>query len=407
MKVLTINHFPIEGSGSGTYTRNIAVHLQKKGHEVCVIMPENTTSYAEIPNVRMIPVYFKYTEEIDGMLPFNFPCFTTHPRSTMTFYDLDDTQLEMYLSAFKKVIDQAVEEFKPDIIHGQHIWLLSWLATKTGVPCVVTAHGTDLMGYKQSERFRKYADETVLSVKRIITISNDNTELVKEFFPAAADKAVFMQNGYDTERFYPEPVSKDEILKTLVSTLRQSEDVSQIPTIKEKIVLFVGKLANFKGVDIMIEAIRLYEDKYPGEITTIIAGEGELAESLEKQAKNSNLNNLYFIGYLNSIQLRQLYSTADVSLVPSRREPFGLVAIEALACGCPVIATNQGGLTDIINDDVGALVDVEDAQGLAEAIYNELHHTDRVKRGKNAAKYALENYAQDSLMDTLVKIYNM
>jgi glycosyltransferase involved in cell wall biosynthesis len=83
-----------------------------------------------------------------------------------------------------------------------------------------------------------------------------------------------------------------------------------------------------------------------------------------------------------------------------------LVAIEALACGSPVIATNQGGLTDIINDEVGTLVDVEDAPGLAAAIRKEIYYPNRAERGKKAAKYALDNYAQGSLMETLIGIYN-
>ena len=394
MKVLMINHFPLDGSGSGTYTRNIAVHLQKKGHEVCIVMPENTKDFAPVPDVLIVPVFFQHTEVIEGMLPFNFPCFTTHPRSVMTFDDLDDEQLDCYLSAFEKAIEKIVEEFKPDMIHGQHIWLLSWLAIKTGIPYVVTAHGTDLMGYKKWERFRKYADETAVGAKKIITISNDNDDLVKELFPTCGDKAVFMQNGYDTERFYPEPVTREHI-----------EEMFDVK-LKDKLIFFAGKLADFKGVDILIEALRIYESKYPGEVTAMIAGDGELAPALKKQAKDSNLNDLHFLGHLNSTQLRGLYSTADVSLVPSRREPFGLVAIEALACGCPVIATNQGGLTDIINDDVGQLVNVEDAEDLARAIREELHTKDRAQRGKNAAKYALENYAQDSLMETLISIYN-
>jgi len=356
-------------------------------------MPENTTQYDDVPGVDIIPVYFQYEESIEGMLPFNFPCFTTHPRSVMTFYDLTEAQLDMYLASFKQVINKAVEDFKPDIIHGQHIWLLSWLAIQTGVPYVVTAHGTDLMGYKQGDRFKQYADETAIGAKRIITISNDNNELVGELFPTCASKAIFMQNGYDTERFYPEPVPKEQI--------QEMFDIK----LKEKLVLFVGKLAHFKGVDILIEALRLYEAKYPGEVTSMIAGDGELADSLHKQAKDAKLKDLHFLGHLNSTQLRELYSTADVSLVPSRREPFGLVAIEALACGCPVIATNQGGLTDIIKDDVGTLVDVEDAAGLAAAIREEIPHPDRIQRGKNAAKYALDNYAQGSLMDTLIRIY--
>jgi len=300
----------------------------------------------------------------------------------------------MYLSAFEQALSKAVEEFKPDVIHGQHIWLLSWLAIKTGIPYVVTAHGTDLMGYKQGDRFKNYADETAFRAKRIITISNDNNELVRELFPACADKAIFMQNGYDTERFYPEPVSRERI--------QEMFDIK----LKKKLVLFVGKLAHFKGVDVLVEAMRLYESEYPDEVVTIIAGDGELAASLHKQAKEACLDSIHFLGHLDSTQLRELYSTVDISVFPSRREPFGLVAIEALACGCPVVATNQGGLKDIINDDVGALVDVEDSFGLARAIHKEIYHTNRAQRGKNAAKYALDNYAQGSLMDALIEIYN-
>ena len=393
MKILLINHFPIDGSGSGTYTRNIAVHLTKKGHEVCVVMPENTTNFDEIPDVKSYPVYFKHEETIAGALPFNFPCFTTHPRSVMTFYDLDDTQLSMYMDAFEKVINEAVEKFKPDIIHGQHIWLLTWLAIKTGVPYVVTAHGTDLMGYKKGERFRKYADEAALGAKKIITISNDNNELVREMFPHSADKAVFMQNGYDTDRFYPEPVPIEEIGKMLGITL------------KEKLVFFAGKLAHFKGIDVLLDAAKIYENENPDTISTILAGAGELESVLKKQTEGNGLKNVHFVGHLNSTELRKLYSSANVSVVPSRREPFGLVAIEALACGCPVVATNQGGLTDIINEQVGALVEVEDAADLAKALQKEVFGAERKERGSAAAKYALDNYAQGSLMDILINIY--
>ena len=394
MKVLMINHFPIVGSGSGTYTRNIAVHLIKKGHEVSIVMPENTTQYGGISGVRFYPVYFKYDEMIGDELPFNFPCFTTHPRSTTTFFELSDSQLEAYLSAFEKTINKAVAEFKPDVIHGQHIWLLTWLARKTGVPYVVTAHGTDLMGYQQGARFRKYAEEAAAGARRIITISNDNDELVREIFPNCADKTVFMRNGYDPERFYPEPMTAEKI-----------KDIFDV-RLKDRLVLFVGKLAHFKGVDVLIDAARLYEGERPGKIVTIIAGDGELADQLRKQAKDCNLKDVVFMGHLDISQLRGLYSTADVSVMPSRREPFGLVAIEALACGSVVIATNQGGLPDIITDEVGALVDVDDAFGLSDAILNELYRPDRKERGKAAAKYAVENYTQDSLMDALLEIYN-
>jgi len=389
-----INHFPIAGSGSGTYTRNIAVHLMKKGHEVCVIMPENTVKYGSIPGARIYPVFFSYDEPIDDALPFNFPCFTTHPRSTMTFFDLDDDQLQLYLSAFDNALKKAIDEFHPDVIHGQHIWLLSWLAGNTGIPCVITAHGTDLMGFQKTSRFRQHATEAACCARRIITISNDNDELVKALFPASAGKTVFMRNGYDPERFYPDPMETNQLLSIF--------DIQP----KTRLVMFAGKLAYFKGIDVLLEAARLYEGERPGEIVTVIAGDGELSDQLRKQAEDYMLRDVHFLGSLDISQLRGLYSTADVCVVPSRREPFGLVAVEALACGSAVVATNQGGLPDIINENVGALVDVEDPFSLSAAIQHELYRSDRKKREKVAAKYAFEKYAQDSLMDTLIEIYN-
>jgi glycosyltransferase involved in cell wall biosynthesis len=394
MRVLMVNHFPIAGSGSGTYTRNISVHLMKKGHEVCIVMPENTMSYSSVPGAAMYPVFFTHDEPIRDALPFNFPCFTTHPRSTTTFFDLDEGQLEAYLSAFERVMGKAIAEFKPDIIHAQHVWLLSWIANKTGVPYVITAHGTDLMGYQKSSRFRRYAEDAATGAKMIVTISNDNDALVHDLFPDCTGKTVFMRNGYDPERFYPERQTQAQLLPTF--------DIKPL----KRLVLFTGKLTYFKGVDVLLEAARLYEGERPGEILTIIAGEGELSAQLQKQAKDYSLRNVHFLGFLDISDLRKLYSSADVSIVPSRREPFGLVALEALACGCPVVATNQGGLPDIINNNIGSLVDVDDAFGLSSAIMREMYRPDVAQRRKHAAKYALETYAQNTIIDELVEIFN-
>ena len=82
MRILMINHFPLAGSGSGTYTRNLAVHLRGLGHEVCIILPENTDEFTEPDGVRLHPVYFTpgdvtgkaegSGESMDDPLPFNF-----------------------------------------------------------------------------------------------------------------------------------------------------------------------------------------------------------------------------------------------------------------------------------------------------------------------------------------------
>lgn len=390
MKILMINHFPLTGSGSGVYTMNIAKSLKNKGHEVCIIMPENISNYDKVDGIKLHPVFFKNTEEIEGQLPFNFPCFTTHPRSILNFYDLTDEQIKMYVDAFKKAIDEEVREFKPDIIHGQHIWILSSLGADYGIPMVVTAHGTDLIGHNKDAKFHYYSNKAANEAKKIITISENNNDLVKKTFESAKDKTVMLKNGYDNNVFYPQSYNKKEVLKSL-----------GIEKEYKNVVSFVGKLTEIKGVDVLLKAAKQYEDE---NTLTLIAGNGELFDSLNNLAKELGLKNVKFLGNQNHATLRSIYNIADVSVVPSRSEAFGLVAIEAMACGVPVVGSNEGGIKDIINDRVGSLVEVDDVDGFAKAI-KEVLSKEKVLDRNEVAKYAKDKYSQDSLIDGLIDVY--
>lgn len=390
MKILLINHFPLEGSGSGVYTKNIAKSLVRKGNEVCIIMPENTKNYNNVEGVKLHPIYFTNNEKIEKALPFNFPCFTTHPRSTTNFYDLTEEELKMYEQAFREAIKQEVAEFKPDIIHGQHVWILSSIAAEFNVPVVVTAHGTDIMGYQKDSKFHKYADFAVEKCKKIVTISKDSDELVVNTFKNVNGKNIIIKNGYDPEVFYPEEYNKKAVLKEL-----------GINEEFEKVVSFVGKLTNFKGVDVLLKACKEYEDE---NILTLITGDGELYKELNELKEKLNLKNVVFLGNRPHETLRKIYNIADVSIVPSRREPFGLVALEAMACGTPVIGTNQGGIPDFLKKDVGILVEVENVEQLAKAILSVLNKEVVFDRSY-IAKYVKENHSQDALTNELIEVY--
>ncbi len=138
---------------------------------------------------------------------------------------------------------------------------------------------------------------------------------------------------------------------------------------------------------------------------TLIAGNGELYDELNKLKRDLGLNNVHFLGHVNQKQLVDLYNIADVSTVPSRTEPFGLVAIEALACGTPVVGTNQGGLPDFITDSVGTLVPVEDDLGLADAITNEINRTDKQSRATDCAQYALKYFSWKHSIKSVEALY--
>lgn len=119
MRILLINHFPLVGSGSGVYVTNIAKSLEKRGHKVCIIMPENTTEIMNIDNVKIHPVFFKRKEIIEGQLDFNFPCMDPHSKSDFLFNNMTELQIEQYKQAFRNAIEEELEEFQPDVIHSR------------------------------------------------------------------------------------------------------------------------------------------------------------------------------------------------------------------------------------------------------------------------------------------------
>lgn len=392
MKVLLINQFPLFGGGSGIYTKNLAKSLTALGHEVQIIIPENTTEIEKIEGVEINPVFFKYKEEILGQLPFNFPCFTTHPRSSLTFNQLTDEQLKMYENAFRLKIKEVIENFKPDIIHSGHIWILSSIATEFNIPTIVSSHGTDILGHQSWERFHKYCNKVIDQCKNIITISESNNEQVLQEFPKAKSKLVSIVNGYDQDIFYKKEYNKEKVLKEI-----------GINKTYDNIVLLSGRLVHVKGIDILLEAAKIYEKE---NILTLIAGEGILHKELEEQAKELNLKNVFFLGAQTQEKLNKLYNIADITVLASRYEGLALVILESLACGTPVVVTNIEAMLRFMKKDFGVIVEKENPEALAEGIINTLKEKDKYDTNK-IVEYMKNNYSTDVLIKKIIELYKI
>lgn len=390
MRILLINHFPLQGSGSGVYVANIAKSLKKKGHKTCIISPENTSKFSNIKDIKLHPVFFKFNETIENQQEFNFPCFDPHPRSSLLFCDMTDEQIEKYEEAFRKAIKQEIEEFKPDIIHAQHIWIISSIASEFNIPLVITSHGSDIMGYNWWKNFHKYAKNATSKASKIIAISNHNADVISEIFHKDRKKIITISNGYDEKKFYKEIINKKSVLRKY-----------GINKNYKKIVCFSGRLTENKGIDILLKAAKIYENEH---ILTLIAGDGEEYKYLKELEEKLELKNIKFLGNRNADELREIYNISNVCAVPSRQEAFGLVALEAIACGTPVVASNQGGIPDFVTKEVGKLIETENIEQLAEAI-NEILKKQRKYNSYKLAKYAKQSYRQDLLIDKLIEAY--
>ncbi len=167
---------------------------------------------------------------------------------------------------------------------------------------------------------------------------------------------------------------------------------------------FVGKFAEFKGIDVLLKAAAIYERQLSS-VQTIMVGYGALWDKMRTLQKELGLKGVHFLGHQSQDKVARINNAADVSIVPSRVEPFGLVAIEALACGTPVVATNAGGLPDFINEDVGALVPIDDPDSLAKAIIHEIENKTKQSKGIYASQYAYENFTWEKQVDKMIRLY--
>ena len=382
----------MQGSGSGIYSLNVAWELTKLGHEVMAIVPEHgpVTGYP----FPVKSIVFSNGKNESPELDFNFPCFTTHPESSTTFYELSDDQLETYLNAWRRVMREAIESFSPDVVHVQHVWLTAFATQELGIPYVASCHGTDLMGFKQGPRYREKTLIGANAAHRIIVISRQVKADAMQTYQLDESRVSLIWNGFDADCFHViEDATRERVLGEF-----------GLGGADKPLVSFVGKFAQFKGIDVLLRAAALYEKQIPG-IQTVLVGHGELSDEMSALSDELGLAGVHFLGHQPQPVVARIYNAADVSVVPSRVEPFGLVAVEALACATPVVATNAGGLPDFITDEVGVLVPVDDHESLAKAIVDEVQNERRAEKGAVASQYAFEGFTWTQQVGKMARLY--
>lgn len=196
-------------------------------------------------------------------------------------------------------------------------------------------------------------------------ISQDNMETFAELFPRFDKNRFILANPGYNNCFVPRPdrtiadVLSELKLKHLALTKAKSHDIR---TDYKYMIVFVGQFVGWKRIDAVLRAANIWEMKFGDDILTLIIGKQKKEYNIELQTLNDHLGNrnTCFVGPLMQLELAKLFAAANVCTFPSKAEPFGMVLIECLACGVPVIGADSGGPRDFMTDEVGYLVPEND-----------------------------------------------
>jgi len=256
------------------------------------------------------------------------------------------------------------DRFSFDLVHG-HDWLVAnacdHLAKRFDAPLVTTIHATE-HGRHQGW-VNKHPQSYIHGVERWITNRSDHViacsfymrEQIADIFGIEEERVSVIPNGIDPGDLQPQDPAE---LRRLRLEFAQPD---------QKLVLLVGRLVYEKGFQLALEAMPGVIETVPG-TRFLVAGSGTHEMELRRQAQELGLmEHGTFLGWIGDDVLHSLYPISDICVVPSIYEPFGLVALEAMASGCPCLVADTGGLREVVpHEEAGLRFRARDPEALAE-----------------------------------------
>ena len=308
-------------------------------------------------------------------------------------------QIPLFLASQIKNANKIIEKEKINLIHAH--WIVPqgligvMLKKKNRIPLIVTIHGSDLFPLKN--KFFMSIQKYVAANADIITVNSKAAEHeILSRFPEIKNKLRVIPMGIDTKIFKPKNVRKKFI---------KYKD--------NKIILFVGRLNEQKGVEYLLKAMPKVISRLKN-AKLLIVGEGDYKEYLERITNELDLNNfIEFLGSKSHGEISDYYNLAKAVVLPAvtskiGTEAFGLVLIEAMACGTCVIGSSSGGIKNVINDGVNGLIFREkDSNELADKIIKVLEDTQLRKRLiSKGLIFSRRNYNWEVISKKFLRIYD-
>jgi len=281
-------------------------------------------------------------ERVNGVKVYRVnPYNVSSPDFTTWVTQLNVAMLEKAIPVFNELGDW-------NIIHG-HDWLVAYavraLKHAHRRPLIATIHATE---YGRNQGLHNNLQRHISDVEwwlcyeswQVICCSEYMKGEVKFVFQVPDDKLVIIPNGVDPSNY-----------------IQKNNNISRnnYAAPDEKIIFYVGRLVREKGVQVLLDAAPMILSRVPN-TKFVIAGKGPYLKELQDQAKRMGIGNrVYFTGYIDDYTRNSLYSWSNVAVFPSLYEPFGIVALEAMAARTPVVVSDTGGLSEIVMHNIDGL----------------------------------------------------
>jgi glycosyltransferase involved in cell wall biosynthesis len=378
-----------------TYVHDINRHLVRRGHTVTVVTPGNSSLPA--------------AEQFDGVdvvrFPMELPVDLTYGRVAQSRVNLVGKLARVavmahYLEAQYRATVAVARERGADVIHAH--WAIPTgpaavqAARRLGLPSVITMHGGDVyvnpeQGYDFPTRWyvRPPLRWTLRHAGALTAITEDcRQHALRAGAPDQSMHLVF--NGTDLRRFSPAPGGKPVD-----------------PKYGPLMIFACRQLFPRKGIRFLIEAAAQLKPRFP-ELRVVVAGDGFERPELIKLAETLGIaDQVTFLGWVPNSDLPPYYRAAAISVIPSLEEGFGIPAAEAMGCETPVVASDAGGLPEVVEHGVtGLIVPRGDSAALAEAMGTLLADpARRAEMGRAGRERALRLFDWDRTAEQFEKIY--
>lgn len=366
----------------GSFFMEQALALEKAGHKVTIL-------YCDTYSVKCVREYLTYGEEKDTyvegvrMIRQKMFCPLKHG-------------MEGHREAFSKGIIGLYRQYilgreNVDIIHAHCcVWAgyaAMKLSAQTGIPYLITEHATLFQLHKDeiSSKNNKYIKEAFCKAAKLACVSGAFRRLLSDY----REDIEVIGNVVNCARFrITEKAHKNEAIKFLTVCYMVDEAMLQK-----------------KGIDILLKAWKLFSAKNPNATLTIGGGGQGKKKAVEWVKEYGIQDSVAFAGQLSREQVAEQMQQCDCFVLPSRYETFGVVYIEAMACGKPVIAVRNGGPDDFVKDFNGILVEAENVNSLADAMGSIVEHQEKYD-ARQIADFVQENFSEQAIARQLEGLYN-